>query len=196
MKFVEVYAKGVILVNKKHLGFSVMNKSLAVFSALALVFLNAVAVVAQERAADTTQPFLDPTLRPVSEAEVNAIAHELITPCCWSQTADVHRSEAAQEIKDYIRSALQKGHSKDQIIAAFVEAYGERILAKPTASGFNILVYILPAFAFLIGAFIVWRYLRRVQPLKINAPVKPAKSAAATERYEARFERELADFDS
>lgn len=173
-----------------------MNKSQAVLFALALAFLSASAAAAQERAADTTQPFLDPTLRPVSEAEVNAIAHELITPCCWSQTADVHRSEAAEEMKNYIRSALQKGHNKNQIIAAFVEAYGERILAKPTATGFNMLVYILPAVAFVIGAFIVWRYLRRVQPLKINAPVKPAKFAAATERYEARFERELADFDS
>lgn len=173
-----------------------MKKTLAVFSALTLVFLSAVAAVSQESATDTTQPLLDPTQHAVSEAEVNAIAHELITPCCWSQTADVHRSEAAQEIKDYIRSALQKGHTKDEIIAAFVEAYGERILAKPTATGFNMLVYILPAVAFIIGGFIVWRYLRRVQPLKVNAPVKPAKSAAATERYEARFERELADFDS
>lgn len=173
-----------------------MKKKRIVFTALMCGLLNVVPAVSQEGAPDTMQPLLDLVQRPVSEAEVNAIAHELITPCCWSQTADVHRSEAAQEIKDYIRSALQKGHSKDQIIAAFVEAYGERILAKPTASGFNILVYILPAVAFLIGAFIVWRYLRRVQPLKINAPVKPAKSAAATERYEARFERELADFDS
>lgn len=173
-----------------------MNKSQAFLFALVLVSLNTVAVVAQEPAADTTQPLFDPMLRPVSETEVNAIAHELITPCCWSQTADVHRSEAAEEMKNYIRSALQKGHNKNQIIAAFVEAYGERILAKPTATGFNMLVYILPAVAFVIGAFMVWRYLRRVQPLKTYAPVKPAKSVAATERYEARFERELADFDS
>lgn len=173
-----------------------MKKTRIVFIALMCGLLNVVPAMSQEGAPDTTQPLLDLMQRPVSEAEVNAIAHELIAPCCWSQTADVHRSEAAQEVKDYIRSALQKGQSKDQIIAAFVQAYGERILAKPAATGFNMLVYILPAVAFLIGAFIVWRYLRRVQPLKVNAPITPVKPAATGGRYETRFERELADFDS
>lgn len=173
-----------------------MKKTRIVFIALMCGLFNVVPAMSQESAPDTTQPLLDLMQRPVSEAEVNAIAHELIAPCCWSQTADVHRSEAAQEVKDYIRSALQKGQSKDQIIAAFVQAYGERILAKPAATGFNMLVYILPAVAFLIGAFIVWRYLRRVQPLKVNAPITPVKPAAAGGRYETRFERELADFDS
>jgi cytochrome c-type biogenesis protein CcmH len=171
-----------------------MKKTKAVFSALTVIMLSAVSAAPQESARDTVQQFLDAMPPGISEAEVNAIAHELIAPCCWSQTADVHRSEAAQEIRNQIRSALQKGHNQDQIIAAFVESYGERILAKPTATGFNLIVWILPAVAFAAGGFIVWRYLRRVQPRK--DAVKPVKAAVANERYEARFERELAEFDA
>lgn len=173
-----------------------MKTNQIVLTALTLVMMTAVTVLAQEGATDTTQVLPDTTLRAVSDAEVNAIARELMAPCCWSQTADVHRSDAAQEVKNNIRTGLQNGYSKDQILAAFVEYYGERILAKPTAEGFNLLVYILPGVAFIVGGFVVWRYLRRVQPLKVNVPGKPAKPNAATERYEARFERELSEFDS
>ncbi len=129
----------------------------------------------------------------VSDREIKQIASKLMAPCCWSQTADVHQSEAADQIQAQIRTALQQGYTEKQIIAGFVAAYGERILATPEASGFNLMVWILPILALPLGGWILWRYLRRVQPVAVTAPA--AKPTPADNSYEARFEREFAEFD-
>ncbi len=133
------------------------------------------------------------SLRVVADQEVKQIASKLMAPCCWSQTADVHQSEAADQIQAQIRTALQQGYTEKEIVAGFVAAYGERILATPEASGFNLMVWILPILALPVGGWILWRYLRRVQPVAVTAAA--ARPAPADNSYEARFERELAEFD-
>ncbi|MDZ7268186.1 MAG: cytochrome c-type biogenesis protein CcmH [candidate division KSB1 bacterium] len=133
------------------------------------------------------------SLRTVADAEVRQIAGKLMAPCCWSQTADVHQSEAADQIQAQIRMALQRGQTEQQIIAGFVAVYGERILATPAATGFNLMVWILPIIALPLGGWILWRYLRHVQPLAATPPA--AKAAPVDDSYEARFERELAEFN-
>lgn len=133
------------------------------------------------------------SLRVVADQEIKQIAGKLMAPCCWSQTADVHQSEAADQIQAQIRTALQQGHTEKEIIAGFVATYGERILATPEASGFNLMVWILPILALPVGGWILWRYLRRVRPVAATAPA--AKPTPADNSYEARFEREFAEFD-
>jgi cytochrome c-type biogenesis protein CcmH len=127
--------------------------------------------------------------RPVSAEEVKKIAGKLMAPCCWSQTADVHTSDTAKEMQAQIRAALQQGYNEKQIVAAFVAEYGERILAKPKASGFNLMVWILPGVALAAGGLVYWRFVQRARA--IPAP-KPKRITRADESYSERFERELA----
>jgi cytochrome c-type biogenesis protein CcmH len=134
------------------------------------------------------------TLRTVSFQEVNKIAHQLIAPCCWSEPADVHQSPAAEEVRAQIRAALQQGYTEQQILDSFVAAYGERILAKPTAKGFNLLVWILPAVAIVSGGFVAWRYLRHSTRTEMVA--KPPQPASMDDPYARRLERELEEFDN
>jgi len=100
----------------------------------------------------------------ISNEEARKIAGLLIAPCCWSMTADAHSSEIAYDMRAQIRDALAQGKSEEEILQAYVAQYGERILAKPTKQGFNLLAWILPFAALLIGGLILWRFLHRHAP--------------------------------
>lgn len=72
----------------------------------------------------------------------------------------------------------------DLILQAFVQEYGQRVLAEPPASGFNLAAWLMPIFALVVGTMIVGVVLVRLR--------KPA--AAAGERaLEARVSSEVLD---
>jgi cytochrome c-type biogenesis protein CcmH len=157
---------------------------------IALLLVPALAVRPQDSTSKDVQSSVTKALRPVSGEEVKHLAGKLMAPCCWSQTADVHTSDTAKEMQAQIRAALQQGYNEKQIVAAFVAEYGERILAKPKASGFNLVVWILPGVALAAGGMVYWRFVQRARA--VPAP-KPKKITRVDESYSARFERELAE---
>jgi cytochrome c-type biogenesis protein CcmH len=53
-----------------------------------------------------------------------------------------------------IRRLIARGYTERQIKDALVAQYGERVLALPKASGFNVAVYVIPA-ALLLGGVAV-----------------------------------------
>jgi cytochrome c-type biogenesis protein CcmH len=148
---------------------------------------------AQPSRATDPSPSVNDTLPAVTLEQVNKIAGKLMAPCCWSGTVDSHQSPAAEEAKAQIRAALQQGYSEQQILNSFVAAYGERILAKPKAVGFNLMAWILPAIAIVLGGFAAWKFLRHSS--KPPAKFKPAKPAPSDDPYAQRLERELEEFD-
>lgn len=107
-------------------------------------------------------------------------------------TVDMHGSEAAQNIRAQVREALAQGHAAEKILNAFIAKYGERILAKPTKEGFNLLGWILPAVALIVGGWVLWRFLRR--HAKIVAKPQLA-SDDSSDPYVQRLEQELKIFD-
>lgn len=60
-----------------------------------------------------------------------------------------------------MREQLAAGRSPDEVKAYFVDKYGEWILLRPKAQGWNMLVYVLPLVALLIGAAVIARATRR-----------------------------------
>ena len=128
----------------------------------------------------------------VANDEVRKIAGLLIAPCCWSMTADAHSSQIAHDMRAQIRAALARGESEEEILQAYVVQYGERILAKPTKQGFNLLAWILPFAALVIGGWVLWRFLHRhVEP----APAPVGMTANLNDPYAQRLEQELKEFD-
>jgi cytochrome c-type biogenesis protein CcmH len=137
-------------------------------------------------------------LSPELEARARAIDDQLIAPCCFSQTVANHNSEIAERIKAEVRQMLAAGSTDREILDFYVAKYGERILATPRASGFNLLAYVMPGVALvagLMGVVIVLRRWRR--PLRGRTPrVTPgAMSSDEARRVQARFEEELARFE-
>ena len=95
------------------------------------------------------------------EAMTTVLASELRCPVCQGNSIQDSPSELAQQMRDLIRDQLRSGKTPDEVRAYFVEKYGEWILLSPKAEGLNLIVYIVPFVALLVGGFVVWRTVRR-----------------------------------
>lgn len=95
------------------------------------------------------------------EARVRAVASELRCPVCQGESIQDSPAELAQEMKAIVREQLAAGRSPDEVKQYFVEKYGEWILLRPRAHGWNALVYLLPMFALLGGGAVIARSARR-----------------------------------
>ncbi len=140
---------------------------------------------------------------PQNEALVREIEDNLIAPCCWSAPVSQHFSEVSDQIRAEIREMVAAGKSREEIMDHYVAQYGERILATPRPSGFNILVYILPWVALITGAcflVVVLKKLRSSGPAddSLESPhPKPPQTPAQTmdARYEAVIEQEMKELE-
>jgi cytochrome c-type biogenesis protein CcmH len=121
------------------------------------------------------------------------IEDNLIAPCCWTQPVSQHYSEAAEEIRRGVREMVAAGKTREEILDYYVSIYGERILATPRAKGFNILVYIMPWIAFILGTWLLVVILKKLRaPRAIEGP---AESALPDAGYSAVVEKELRDLE-
>ncbi len=144
----------------------------------------------------------DGALTPEQEKLASQIEGKLIAPCCWTQTVALHDSQKAEEIKMQVRLLLAQGKEESEILDTFVGQYGEQILASPRASGFNLLAYLLPFAALVVGfgslALLVVRWRTR-QPAMVPVPVESRRSVSgddAADDLRRRLEDDLSHFDS
>jgi len=122
----------------------------------------------------------------------------LMAPCCYSKTTAEDQSGAAHAVKDNIKLGIMQGFSDDAILSGFAEVYGERILARPTSGGFNILVWILPGIALLIGGAIATHFLgkqTREAAAASEEDGKSTKTAPQDAAYLERVDKELNAMD-
>lgn len=93
--------------------------------------------------------------------ETQRVAGKLMAPCCYSQQASVHQSDAAEEVRQDVRARLVRGESDAQILDAYVTRFGKRILAEPPAVGFDLALYVFPVIVFGLSLTGVAMILRR-----------------------------------
>lgn len=111
----------------------------------------------EEAAATVEAVQTDPEL----EAQVREIAAKLRCPTCRALSVQDSPSGMALEMRDLIREQLLTGKTPEEVTAYFVERYGEWILLKPTAQGFNWTVWLLPILMLAGGLFFVIMTARR-----------------------------------
>lgn len=101
-------------------------------------------------------------------------------PVCQGMPIAESPSPMAQDMMKQVRSMADAGQSREEIIAYFVSRYGEWVLLKPTARGFNILVWVLPPLGLLMGGLLLWQQMRRSSKKRVqhNAIGHSAESAA------------------
>jgi cytochrome c-type biogenesis protein CcmH/NrfF len=94
--------------------------------------------------------------------------------------------------------ALAEQHmTAEEIIAAFVEKYGEQALMAPPKEGFNWAGYLLPGMAItLTGAVIGWVLMRRARMPAAAEAARAASSAGLSSDEEARLRAELDRLES
>lgn len=91
------------------------------------------------------------------EAFVKDLEQSLIAPCCWSGTVYDH---GHAQMETEIRQLADRGMEKKEILDYFVAQYGERILASPAATGFNLMAWITPVIILLVGLAVLINFLR------------------------------------
>ncbi len=128
------------------------------------------------------------------DGQVHAIAGELQCPICAGQSVDESSSQLAQQMRALIRKKLEDGESRQQILAYFVDRYGESILREPPRFGFNQVLWWLPAAGIAAGAALLAVFLlrwRRRPPGEATLGLPPTPEDLAA--YELQFEQDLDD---
>lgn len=153
------------------------NRYLAAFSIFALLFLILQAGIGSAESLDD---------------RVNEIAHQLMCPVCQGQSVAESNSNLAQDMRQIIRKQLEEGKTKEEVIAYFVNRYGETILASPPPKGVNWLLWVLPALAIVFGGFGIGIYLYKSQSGKSGADSgRKAEETETESDYMLRIDEEL-----
>jgi cytochrome c-type biogenesis protein CcmH len=103
---------------------------------------------------------------------------------------------SGEPIKKEIAERIGRGETKDQILAAFTQKFGEKVLSSPTMKGFNRLAWIMPfAGLFVAGTILVVVIRRRTHTTPALLAPAPTGAAPPTDALRARLKRELDDLD-
>jgi len=127
-----------------------------------------------------------------------AITSQLICPCSCGEILSGCTCDTGKAMQGFVTDALKGGKGHDEIVASLVAKYGEVIRGAPKAEGFNLIVWIAPFVAtvigFIIAAFVLRRWVgrRSVTAMPgggmIGAPTTADQDLA---RLRARAEAEL-----
>ena len=132
------------------------------------------------------------------EPSVESVANKVVCQCGCNLILNNCLHEgcgSAEPMRAFIRAQLAQGRSEDQIIGAFVQQYGEQVLASPPKRGFNLTAWTFPFIALIAGGMVLaytlrtWVHKGAPPPAPVVPSVKPED-----EEYRHRLERELEEF--
>jgi cytochrome c-type biogenesis protein CcmH len=133
-----------------------------------------------------------PAAPPASDEEtVRKIAAELRCVVCQNLSVADSPSETANQMRAIIRERLAAGETPEQVIAYFVEKYGQWILLSPPKRGFTLLVWVLPFGAAGLGLAIALALIHRWSRKPAVEPVAPPVDPLVRDR----IRREVAELD-
>ncbi len=108
--------------------------------------------------------------------------------------------------KQEIARLVSESKSKLEILSQFTAKYGEKVLSAPTFSGFNLVAWVMPFLAVLVGGvfigLIAVRWSRKTASGPAGVPTAEASEgygqsqrSDASLGYRARLKKELEAFD-
>ena len=130
---------------------------------------------------------------------VRAITSQLICPCSCGEVLSGCTCEVGIGLKGYVDTEIKAGKGKETIEAALIAKYGEVILGAPKAKGFNLVVWVAPFAATILGfgiaTMFLTRWVRRKRVVAVGADggagAGTPGAKAALDQLRARAEAEL-----
>ncbi len=145
-----------------------------------------------------------------ADLTLESVSMELVCQCgCGLVLNNCNHIDCGVAIpmRQTVTEKLVRGESQEQILAFFVSQYGEAVLAAPTKKGFNLLAWVLPFVAIVVGGgVIVLVIVAWVKKRRENIPLRKAEESQgegpdvktgdreAAARHESIFQRELKNF--
>ena len=138
--------------------------------------------------------------RAATTAEIKAIAQELVCLCgnCSRESlATCLCSDFAVPEREAIGRALDQGQTSQQIIDGYIARFGIIGYAAPPQEGFNLLAWVAPFVALLLGIVLIRTLLISWKGRNDATPIGAAASVADDERnqYRDRLQHDLERFD-
>ena len=133
------------------------------------------------------------------------ITKELICSCGCGKVAYDCYCDLAAEWKEQILQDITDGKTQQQIIASFVETYGDGVLATPKKSGLELSIWALPVVAAVVGTAVIYTFAKRKAPIpdsEVDSKVlepgysgkkkkKKSKASNSVKRYDDMLQKEL-----
>ncbi len=133
--------------------------------------------------------------------EIKEVAREMVCLCgsCNRESLATCLCTAfAVPQRQEIGVALDAGKTQQEIIDAYIDRYGQLILAVPPAAGFNLAAWIAPFAALVFGIFLVRSVLVNWSRSQADAASRGdvgRPPTAAQDSYRERLRQELDHFD-
>ena len=100
-----------------------------------------------------------------ARAPVTDITKELICACDCGKVAYDCYCDTATQWKESIAADIADGKTSQQIIASYVETYGDGVLATPKKSGLELSIWTLPVVAAVVGTVVIYKYAKKKAPI-------------------------------
>ena len=124
------------------------------------------------------------------EKQATEISNELLCPVCRGQTVAESNSDLAKDFRQIIKTKLQEGQSREEILNYFISRYGDTVLASPPAKGFRLVIWILPIVVLLFGLIFLFRFLRMKSKIE-----EISTKTIETGEYLNKVDKELKETD-
>lgn len=139
-----------------------------------------------------------PTLRPVTDDEVNRVARNLYCPVCQNVPLEVCETAACADWREQVRSLLAQGYTEEQVRQYFVNRFGTKTVGMPQDAVSQLLTILLPfsviaVIGIVIGVnLVIWRR-NRLNSQTSGEPSADVNEVGAVpeDDYRARLEAEL-----
>ena len=107
----------------------------------------------------------------------------------------------SEEYRKEIMAMINAGKTKQEIIQHYIDRFGEKVLASPSKSGFNLTAWIFPFVALFAGAWginkVVQSWVRKRKAGSTEKSLDGTPGASSTgDPYKKMMEDELKEYDS
>jgi len=134
-----------------------------------------------------------PPTTAVTADQVNTIAHKLYCPVCENITLDTCATAACEDWRNEIHLQLEAGRTEDQIIADFVQRFGDRVVGTPQDSALRALSLVTP-WIIIIAVLILMARVIAGRSRGRNATAPSPRSAVSNntnQKYHDLLEKDL-----
>ena len=121
------------------------------------------------------------------EKRARLISSELRCLVCRNENIDSSDAGLARDLRFLVRERLILGDTNEEVIKYVQERYGDFVLLRPKFSGYNIILWLVAPFSFLLSLILIYLLLFRKQQAPQDYLIEPLTN------YEKKMINEILD---